>query len=387
MSVQGVGIPKKVTGPSGAVIEYSGGTIVASHVMRLQQTSGPIPRAAGMALAPCQGTGEGDIVVTDATTLNADATLALFNPGSADADVTISLLADGRKIEPVRLLRRLVGSHSRRDFKLGDFAFNARAVTAIVHANAGRVAAEVLLRTGAGAELLPAQPPALNVVAVAGRSGQGAETVTTVVGTDDAGFDVREILSSNQQSARGFPPSQPPSGTKIVPVADAGQGKPAAFSMFVSVGSPIVAATRWVVRGPGGHSEIASLPAMSAATGWGSVIGGLGSFGVERVILVNNHTTPVAARVSTITDKRVTRRTVTLQPGRLVLFAIGKGTGPIGLLVQANGPIVTAVIGSAVAGTSGTTAAAMPATPISLAREVGVAIDPRAGLPAVISSS
>jgi hypothetical protein len=386
MSVKAVPLPAKVKGPSGAVIEYAGGVVVASHTMYLPQTSGPIVRGAGVAVSPCQGTGEGDVVVAHASTLHADSMLALFNPGSADADVSISLLVDGRKIEPVRLARRLVASHSRRDFRLGDFAFNARAVTVVVHANAGRVAAEALMRTGAGAEFLPAQAPSRDLVAVAGRSGAVAVAAPTVIGPDDSGIDVREIDASRQRSAPGFPPSLPPSGTKVVGVADVGRGKESALAMDVSVGSPLVAATRWTVRGPGGHAEIASLPAGSPSQRWGAVIGGVGRFGLERLVLVNAGTTDVHARVSII-GKSVTSKSVTITAGRLGVLTIGKGTGPIGLIVEADGPITAACLSTAVAGTGATTATAMPASPLTPIRDVGVAVDQRAGVPAILPTS
>src|SRR5206468_5586007 len=124
----------RVHGPAGLAIEYSGGDLVASHSLWLPTRSGLGGNAAGAAAASCVRSGDGDVVIAHARTLKAAARLVLFNPGGADADITVTLLADGRLIKPEGLKQRLVKAGQRRDFRLGDFAFSARDVTATIHA-------------------------------------------------------------------------------------------------------------------------------------------------------------------------------------------------------------------------------------------------------------
>ena len=91
-------IPSTAASRAGAVVEFSGGNVVATHMLFLQKVSGPVVRAGGAAASPCARAGGEDVVVTGASTLGSDAELALYNPGAADADVSVSLIPDGRGI-------------------------------------------------------------------------------------------------------------------------------------------------------------------------------------------------------------------------------------------------------------------------------------------------
>ncbi|HEV2685158.1 MAG TPA: DUF5719 family protein, partial [Actinomycetota bacterium] len=222
-------IPARAASRAGAAVEFSGGDVVATHMLFLRRATTPIARAGGAAASPCSRAGGEDVVVTGATTFGSDSTLALFNPGAADADVSVSLVADGRVFQPQRLSRRVVQSRTRQDFRLGDYAFNARTLTAIVHANAGRVVAEGLVRSGTGVELLPGQVPANEVVAIAGQSGKGSSVGVTVIGSDDAGIDATVLNATAQSSVGGFPPSLPPESGRYLSVPDQGSAASAAY--------------------------------------------------------------------------------------------------------------------------------------------------------------
>src|SRR5207249_5016615 len=70
-------IPAGAASRAGAAIEFSGGNVVATHMLFLQKATRPIARAGGAAASPCARAGGDDVVVTGATTLGSDATLAL----------------------------------------------------------------------------------------------------------------------------------------------------------------------------------------------------------------------------------------------------------------------------------------------------------------------
>src|SRR5205807_1708222 len=54
---------------TGAVIEFSGGSVVATHTMILQKLTGPVLRSGGAAASPCARAGGQDVVITGASTL------------------------------------------------------------------------------------------------------------------------------------------------------------------------------------------------------------------------------------------------------------------------------------------------------------------------------
>src|SRR5262249_17877304 len=156
-------------------------------------------------------------------------------------------------------------SRTRQDFRLGDYAFSARTLTAIVHANAGRVVAEGLIRSATGIELLPGQVPASEVVAVAGQSGSGASAGATVIGDEYGGIDAAVINAGAQTSVGGFPPSLPPDAGRFFAIPDQGSAAPAAYDFRVSVGSPLVAVTTWTTARSGAQ-ELASLPGITPSS-------------------------------------------------------------------------------------------------------------------------
>ena len=279
-------VPATAASRAAAVIEYSGGAVIATHMLFMRPSSGPVVRAGGAAASPCARAGGQDVVVSGARTIGTDVLLAVFNPGSADADVSVSLIADGRVLQPQRLSRRIVPGHSRRDFRLGDFAFSARNLTAVVHANSGRVVAEALMRSAQGVEFLPGQTPSNEMIAVAGQSGSGANVGVTVIGQDDAGLDVRLISAIAQTSVARIPPSLPPAGGRSLDIPDQGQGAAAAYAFRVTVGSPIVAGTSWTTN-HSGLQEQAVLPGAVPSFQWGAVLGAFQPGMGTRAVIVN----------------------------------------------------------------------------------------------------
>jgi len=376
-------IPAGAASRAGAVVEFSGGEVVATHMLFLQRAITPVAHAGGAAAAPCARAGGDDVVVTGATTFGSDTTLALFNPGAADADVSVSLIADGRIFEPLRLARRVIQSRTRQDFRLGDYAFNARTLTAIVHANAGRVVAEGLVRSKNGVELLPGQIPSNEVVAIAGQSGPGSSVGVTVIGANDAGIDATVLNAKTQVSVGGFPPSLPPEVGRYIPVPDQGSAGPAAFDFRVNVGSPLVAETTWTTS-KADAQEVASFPGVAPASRWAAVVGAFQPQTVTRAVVVNPRGVPSSVRVTTIGPSGTTTQSLMIPAGRLADLAIGKGVGTFAVVVDADGPIA---FGLRCAGftANGGVSVAVVGEPFTSPAPEAVVIDQRTGIPAVIS--
>jgi len=376
-------IPAGAASRAGAAVEFSGGNVVATHMLFLSQTTTPVARAGGAAASPCARAGGEDVVVTGATTLGSDATLALFNPGAADADVSVTLIADGRVFQPLRLSRRVIQSRTRQDFRLGDYAFNARTLTAIVHANAGRVVAEALVRSATGVELLPGQIPANEVVAIAGQSGTGSTVGVTVIGSDDAGIDARVLNANTQVSVGGFPPSLPPEVGRYLDVPDQGSSAPAAYDFGVTVGSPIVAETTWT-SSKSGTQELTSLPSVEPASRWAAVLGAFQPGAVTRAVIVNPGAVPSTVRVTTIGPSGTTTQDLAIPAGRLVDVAIGKGVGTFAVMVDADGPVAFG-LRSVAFNARGGVSVAIAGEPFTAPSSEAVVIDQRTGIPAIVS--
>ncbi|MGZ4212450.1 MAG: DUF5719 family protein [Actinomycetota bacterium] len=379
-------VPAAVTGRAAAFVEYSGGAVVASHVLGLPGAQGPPASAAGTGAAACERAGGADAVVTQATTANADATLTLFNPGSAEADVSITLIADGRVLQPLRLARRVVPSHARLDVRLGDYAFNAGSITVITHANAGRVVAEALLRSGAGVELLPGQTPSLDVVAIAGQSGAGSVVRVATVGQDDTGFDARLIGAQGQVSASGFPTSLPPFAARAVQIPDQGRSGPAAYAFDASVGSPIVAGTSWA-SSKRGEVDYSSLPAVAVSSRWAAVFPASQPAAVTDGIIVNPGVTAANVRLTLISPSGPVTQELTVPAGRLVVFNAGRGSGAFAVGLDSDTPVVLALRGSALSNRLVFGGTALLGESLAAASPVAVGIDPRAGVPAPLPTS
>lgn len=379
-----VRVPAAAADHAAAVIEYSGGPVVATHTLFVPPVTVPVPRPGGAAAASCGRAGGSDVAVAGASTFGSDADLALFNPGSADADVTVTLFADGRVIQPLRLAQRIVAAHTRLDFRLGDFAFSVRALTAVIHANVGRVVAEVLQRTSQGIELLAGQAPATQAVAISGQSGSGATAMLLAPGPNDAGIDARLLTADQQTSVAGVPPDMTPASGRVLSIPDHLNGGAAAYVFDVTVGSPVIAATTWT-SARGALRELASLPAISSATKWGAVVDAFPSSTRTRAIIVNPGGLP--AQIHFITIGANGGRDLTVPAGRLEEIAVARSPGTFAVLVDSDVPVVLAMVSDSLASIGSFSSFAVLGQSFSPPEPEAVVIDPRVGVPAVVSSS
>lgn len=370
---------RRVRGTAGAIVEYAGGEVVATHGVWLPRRSRrPLARpgdAPGGAAAACARPGPAQTVVAGARTLRAESRLALLNPGAADAEVTVSLLADRRPLFPQRLQRRVVPPHAVRLFSIEDFAFDARDVTAVVTAGSGRVVAEILVRAPTGVSLAAAQVPAASSAAIAAAGGVGAAVGVVAIGEDDAQLDSRMIRRNEQGKAPRVPPALRPGEVERAPIPAAGA---AAFAFGVGFGSPAAAATTWIVERPRGRDR-ATAEAAVATTRWVAAIGSPTEGFVARAIVAVPGAAPATVAIRTL-GRAPRVRTLTVPAGRLRSIALGAGEGTFAIEVVSDAPVVVAVAATAVERSA--RAFGLLAVPLVPPSPVAVVSDLRAGNPA-----
>jgi hypothetical protein len=375
-SARTISVPPAYTAAA-AIIEFAGGAVVASHSIWE-----PTHRAAA---AACSHTAAGDLLLPHLRTLNARSSVSLFNPGSADADVSVTILVDGRVLTPERLTRRVVPPHGRRDFSLGDFAFNGNDVTAVVHVGAGSVVAEALVRTPAGVDAIEGVAASSSAIAISGASGASTSVSFADGATDSAGPDIRLITTSSQGSA-----SVPPAigGQTALRRAIPGSGGPAGFAIQSAVGPGVVAATSWRVRSTRGQ-DVASLACVQPSTQWGGVIGVVLPGAQVGAIVVNPGTDAATIHLHRIGPAGSSDVDEVIEGGRLLRIGLGTTKGTYAVSVRSSVPVGVALVANAVVAQKprvvvpGLAAIAVDGAPLGPPPPVAVIQDQRAGVPAV----
>lgn len=377
-AVRSVRLHGLVKGKAGAIVEYTGGEVVASHTLWLPARGGP----AGGGAATCARAGPAQTVITHVGTLRAETRLAVVNPGHADADITVTLLADGRALAPEGLAQRVVPARSRREFRLGDFAFDTRSLTAAVHSAIGRVVPEALVTSAAGVELIGAQTPSAELASIVVRTGPGATFSLSATGEDDAGIDSRLVTGGRQGKAPGIPPALAPGATRRVAVPDAGRGAPAAYALGVTVGSPVVAGASWPVVS-GSSRDRAAAEAVPYARRWAGVAGIVHDRSSARAVVLNPGPDPAVARLRILgSPGGRSERSLTVAPGRVAVVVLGRGKGVFGFDLEAGRPVAVILEASAISTGRRIFGFALPATPLYPPVPVAVQDDPRTGVPA-----
>lgn len=374
-STRSVRIDGRVRAPASAVVEYVGGEVVASHM--LFRRSGAIT---GIAEAPCARTAGPDLIVLPARTLRATATLSLFNPGSAPADVTVTLVSDGAPLHPERLSRRVVAGRSRLDFSLEDFAFDAQTVSAIVHAITGRVVAEVLQTNASGIEILTATEPATDVVSFSGVSGASARLAILPFGRGGSSIGGSLLSATATASGMRMPEAITPDAGASVPIAIRSKGGPASTSLTLNSGAPFSIGSSWSALGYHG-TEIGALPGAHPANRWGAV-GALVRAGSMDLLVANPGEREAAVNTIVMVGGAQQRRTVVVEPGSLKVLRLGTKTGFYGVLVTSSQPVVTALHSFCGSEPTGVLVAGIAGTALRTSTPVAPRVDGRAGVPA-----
>lgn len=373
-SIKAVLLDPLVRGDASAVVEYVGGDIVASHM--IFKTEDP---SNGIAEAPCVRTGGPDVLVMPARTFLAKAKLALFNPGSAPADVTVTLVSDGNAIRPERLARRVVAGRSRLDFDLEDYAFDAQTVVAQIHATTGRVVAEILQTSPSGIELLTGTEPASDAVAISGVSGEGARVVVMPYGRGRSSIGAR-LLTASASSAMRVPSAVAPDEGTSLPIPARSKGAPAAASLVSNVGAPLAAGSTWSAKSSG-SSDVGSLPALQTARRWG-VVAGMAGTGAINLLIAAADDAAANVKLTILSSGKRSERTVTVAAARLEAIKLGTIAGVYAVLVESDVPIVASLVARSSSPRQGLLVMGTAAIPLRAPEPVAPTVDHRAGVPA-----
>jgi hypothetical protein len=357
---------KGVKGRTAAIIEYAGGAIVASHSIWT-------PRS-GVAGAACSHPMSGDIVVPHLRTLRSRSVVSVFNPGGAEPNVTVTLwLPGGRRISRVRLTNRVIHARSRRDFSIGDFAFDAPEVAAVVHAT-GPIVVEGQLMTPNGFAATEGVAASAQTIPIAALSGRGAIGVVNP-GAQPIELSSRIMTRASQGAAPGFAPALDERTAIVRAIPSRDHGASAAYLLSASAGT-VAATTSWI-RGARSH-DIAYATGTAPARRIGAVGAVIGKGGAASLLISNPGDEPASVHVRVL-GRMPSVRDLVIEAGRLV--AIGLPVGSVAASLDASQPIGAMLevryVSAAGVGTMG-----IATTPMDVPAPVGVLIDPRAGVPA-----
>lgn len=360
--------------PAGAIVEFAGSEVVASHSLAFGQRG-------GAAAAPCGRPGPQTTVITQASTLDVDTELVLMNPGAGDAVVDIALVSAGRVLRPEKLRGRLVRARRRLIVDVGDFVFDAFSVTAIVTSETGRVVAEALRRaprpTGLAVNLVESQVPSRSLVAVAGAGGPGGLGLSPI-GSVDSVVDGRLITAGEQGRSQEVPTEVRFPGPHNVVL---GPTRPAAYAIDVRGGSAIVGSTTWQVTRRG-RVDVAGITAMAPTRDWAAVAYA-GRGGSGRAVIVNSGVSPASVGVRMFGPQSPALEEREIGPGRLVSLPLPPGPGTVGVEVRSSQPVTVALDGLPTSASF--SAGAMAGVPLPEPRPIAVGIDPRLGVPAPLT--
>ncbi|HET7310590.1 MAG TPA: DUF5719 family protein [Mycobacteriales bacterium] len=245
----------------------------AGNVAAAQHQLVPTGTARGLISAPCLP------AVTDSWITGADGrvghndALVLANPGSTDAEVTATAWSVNGPVDLPGLESLSVPSGHAVSLSVANYAPDAGLVSLHIHADAGRVAAEVGDNQVAGLSpagtdwLPPTLPPSTHLVVSGYSAGPGPRLlVVTNPGHDDATVKLRLLTAD-----RAFVPSDhpdvvvPPGRSALVDLSTSLGGAAAAAELTSD--RPVVAAGMSQLTSPGGLPDVAWHPATGALTG------------------------------------------------------------------------------------------------------------------------
>jgi hypothetical protein len=385
-AVETIALHDLVKEPSGVVIEWSGGRVIAAHALhaarRLIVPGRELPRF--MSVAQCAEPQGPELAIVGArTTLLGDTTLALFNPGPAPAVVSIAVRISGEFVEPQRLQRRVVRPLSRRDFSLRAFAFGRDEIAVVIRMDAGRVVAEALVENRAGAELLSAVPPLTDAIAIAGASGEGARlslaaTERSLASGTGTSIDLPvELTAARYADGVVDDPDELPAelgrdAPAVIAVPALDGRRPVAYALQPTSGR-IAAGTSWPLTGSSVFDLVAST-ATQPATTWFAIVPTFGA-GWHADLLIAAAAGEEANASVRVVGARPRTEEVDLPPGTVIRVPISGGAGVHAIVVTSEIPVAAIVIGR-----SGAIGYGSTATSLRIATETAVVADPVVGI-------
>jgi len=326
----------RVPGIASAIVERTGGEIVASHSLWLPPRGGRGPRGGGAAL--CRRTGDGLLVVPHGSTAKAELDLVLFNPGTASADASISLIAGKNVLRPQRLEQVSVPPRSRTIVRLADFAFQRPEIAAVIQLNRGTVGAEALQRTASRVALIASTTQSPGAVTLAGAGGATTSFGLAAIGRDDAGITARLLSFAGSGAAAKIPQSIRGNTGLRLGFPRRGDG-PVAYRVSVDVGSQVVAGAAWPVA-RGGTFDLAHATGAQPARRWGGVFGGPEQNAVTRILIANPGDDAAAITLRPLGGEE---RSIVVQAGSTESVPLARGAGTFAFELTSDQPVVPVI--------------------------------------------
>jgi hypothetical protein len=273
--------------------------------------------------------------------------LTLDNPGATPAQATVTAWSAKGTLRPPRLQAVSVPPFSALTVKVADEVPDAATVTLHVHANTGRLAAQVLDRrivgvhAGGGDWIGPTRPPARAAVVVGWPGGSGTfQLLVTNPGRQDATVGLRLVTATGSFAPAGHPTVLVRAGrTATVDLSSSVSGTVAAVTLASN--QPVVtAAMIQPAARPPLLSDLGWLPAAVPLTAPGGWADNRPPFGTALRVQLCAPAAAATVRLTAAGHSKVVQvpagRTVSVAPLSGLTVA---ATGPLLLTPLSGGPV------------------------------------------------
>jgi hypothetical protein len=388
-----VGSPSSIAAQAaGAIVEYAGGDVTVSRTV-LMGGIGIVPRGAGAGglsagAASCARPGGVLQVVPQGSTLRSETQLVILNPGTADAVVDIALVSNGQEVRPVSLQGRVVPARRRLVIREGDYAFDARAVGAVITADAGRIVADALVIAPGIADLIPGMNATHDLVTLASSARGAAAFSTVAVGEEDAVIEAYVLSAEGRTAYTALATGLAPNAPQVAAAPTDGVPPGAVALIATSKTSAIAIGSRWGVKSSTGKIDSAVSSGVLPSNQVIAVVGPPATTSALRLLIANPDAIEGLLDVLVITESGATAparlQNIHLGPGRTatLVFPNLAGNATVGVLVTSTGARIAAALEAIAAPTNSFAAYAVTGVPVLAAPPVAVEPDARQGVPA-----
>ncbi|MHB8510904.1 MAG: DUF5719 family protein [Actinomycetota bacterium] len=379
---QTIPLDASVHQPAGAIVEFAGGEVAASRTSTFSSEA----HWKGSGAAPCTKAGQRMLVIPSGSTLNAETTVILLNPGTSDANADVSFLSGGDENAPVSLKNIVVPARERTTVRVSDFEFDQKSVSTVVHVHTGVLAADGIESSANGITLSPAVELGSESSGVAPADVAALSADVVSYGDNDTVLD-GSIMTEDGATAfanltQDLVPDSPAQATPSIPKASI-----LGADLGVRQGSPFAADFRWVVRLRNGKSAVASAMMIQPANRMLAVTGDPASGGQSRILIGNPNDSDATVRLEVLTpsgrnDSIFKDRVI--RAGGVISIPAGTINGTFGVLALGTQPIVMTLSSTIV--TKDVVAFAITGLPEPTGQAAFVREDPRLAIPAPINS-
>ena len=326
---------------SATVVTATG--VVAGHVVASQHSLVPDGTLRGLLSAPCLPP------VTDTWITGADGrlgrtdVLVLANPGSVDAAVTVSAWSETGPVDLPGLQSYSLPADHVAELSVANYAPDAGLVSLHIHADVGRVAAQVRDSESVGLSTLgndwlpPTSPPARRQVVAGYLAGNGPRLlVITNPGRDDATVRLRLLTRTRAFVPAGHPDVVvAPGRSALVDLSSSLGGVAAAVDLTSD--HPVLAAGMSRMTSAGGQPDLAWHPAGPALRGPAALPESRPVFGAGGVLALTAEGQPATVRLVSASGRS---RTIQVGADRTITVDLGallgaEAAGPIAVVPEA----------------------------------------------------